>query len=357
MANFVDIKDVHVIAPNFKQRLSGVTSTIIQLVPMQNKLGTSIAVCGAGLPPHLPRIALTSLWRLWQKPTNGNLRVWHARRNIEMLPGIIMRDILRMKLKLVFTSAAQRHHTHYTKWLISKMDHVIATSQKSKSFLQVPASVVLHGIDLDHFHPSEQKSELKMRLGLDPDSHYIGCFGRVRHQKGTDLFVKSMIALLPKHRQWSAIISGRTTPEHQSFKDELQNQIDQAGLTNRIKFIGEVNDIKEYFQTLSLYIAPPRVEGFGLTPLEAAACGVPTIATDAGAFSEQIAETETGFVVNVDDLDALCAKADHLMSNPARTHDMGQAARQRVAQHFSLQQEASAINKIYPMVCDSVGQT
>jgi mannosyltransferase len=72
---FVDPPFVDVIAPNFKQRLSGVTSTIIQLIPFQRDAGLRIATLGPGLPDHLPRIRFRDLWQLWRRPVSGNMRV------------------------------------------------------------------------------------------------------------------------------------------------------------------------------------------------------------------------------------------------------------------------------------------
>ncbi len=68
------------------------------------------------------------------RPRRHRVRVWHARRNNEMLVGLLLRSMLRMPLKLVFTSAAQRRHTAYTRWLMRRMDAVIATSTRSGSF-------------------------------------------------------------------------------------------------------------------------------------------------------------------------------------------------------------------------------
>src|SRR5690606_36056809 len=136
------------------------------------------------------------------------VRVWHARRNPEMLAGLILRDVLRAPLKLVFTSASQRDHTRWTRMLIRRMDEVIATSRKTAAYLEVPATVVMHGIDLDRFHPAPDRAQAARALGLDPARLYAGCFGRVRRQKGTDLFVDAMIALLPRHPNWSAIVAG-----------------------------------------------------------------------------------------------------------------------------------------------------
>nr|AIA88604.1 CAZy families GT4 protein [uncultured Sinorhizobium sp.] len=83
-ATRVDMGAVEVIAPNFKQRLSGVTSTIIQLVPLQART-LGIATLGPGLPAGLPRLRFADLPALWRRPLGRPFRIWHARRNIEML--------------------------------------------------------------------------------------------------------------------------------------------------------------------------------------------------------------------------------------------------------------------------------
>ncbi|MGO7163786.1 glycosyltransferase family 1 protein, partial [Rhizobium johnstonii] len=211
-----DIRDVEIIAPNFKRRLSGVTSTIVQLIPCQIRLGIKIATLGPGLPEGLPKLKWPQLLGLWRPPARRRQRVWHARRNNEMAVGILLRHLMRMPLKLLFTSAAQRRHTAYTKWLIRRMDAVIATSDRSGSFLDVPHTVIQHGVDLALFHPPETAEDGIAATGL-PGRHLIGCFGRVRHQKGTDLFVRAMIELLPQHPDWTAIVSGRVTAEHTAF--------------------------------------------------------------------------------------------------------------------------------------------
>lgn len=103
-----------------------------------------------------------------------------------MLAGIFMRDVLRMKLRLIFTSAAQRDHKPFTKWLIRRMNAVIATSGRSGSFLEVPHQVIMHGVDLERFHPPVGDEDSFAASGL-PGKYAVGCFGRVRSSKGTDL--------------------------------------------------------------------------------------------------------------------------------------------------------------------------
>jgi mannosyltransferase len=341
-----DISDVEIIAPNLKRRLSGVTSTIVQLIPCQIRLGIRIAALGPGLPPQLPRLKWPQLSGLWRAPAGRRHRVWHARRNNEMAAGILMRQVLRMPLKLVFTSAAQRRHTSYTRWLIRQMDAVIATSSRSGSFLKVPHTVIQHGVDLELFHPPEGADDTIAATGL-PGRYLVGCFGRVRHQKGTDLFVQAMIALLPQHPDWTAVISGRVTPEHTAFADKLKADIAAAGLTDRIVFIGEVPDIKVWYRRLTLYVAPSRNEGFGLTPLEAMASKTAVVASDAGAYAEMIASGENGIIVPSGDGGALTAAIATYLADPALAAIQGEAALRHVRENFALEKEATAINRIY----------
>lgn len=346
----VDLRDVRVLAPNFKRRLSGVTSTIIQLVPVQNRLGQKIAVIGPGLPDSLPFVRFRDLWRLWQNGPEGKPRVWHARRNIEMLPAIIMRDILRMKLKIVFTSASQRKHTGWTKFLISRMDGVIATNSQTASYLEVQSTVIMHGIDTDRFSPPADKAEAKVARGLDPQRKYVGCFGRIRHQKGTDLFVDTMIRVLPDHPEWSAIVAGRATGPHVDFENSLKERVRAAGLADRILFVGEHTNINEWYRALDLFIAPQRWEGFGLTPLEAMSTGVPVIATDVGAFPELVREGETGTVIGRDNLDAMVEATKGFLSDPEMLQRRSAAARRTAVENFALEGEARSLGAIYARV-------
>lgn len=347
MPDYLDIADTLVIAPNFKKRLSGVTSTIVALVPKQREMGVKIAALAPnGLPDSVPRVRFRDLWKLWRRPTRGQIRVWHARRNTEMLPGIFMRDVFRMPLKLVFTSAAQRNHSGYTKWLIRRMDAVIATSRQAASYLDVAHTITMHGIDTERFFPPAGKSAAKAAIGLNPEKKHIGCFGRIRHQKGTDRFVEAMIAAMPANPAWIAVITGRVTAEHQGFADAMQAKIAAAGLTDRFLFSGEVDDVRPWYQALDLFAAPQRWEGFGLTPLEAMACGVPVIATPVGAFPDLVAHDVTGLVTANDD-SAYAAAVALLLADDQRRERMAASCRAHIERNFRLEREAGDINAIY----------
>ncbi len=335
--------DPRVIAPNLKRRLSGVTATIARLVPLQVQW-IDIAATGPGLPDDIPHIPLGRLPFLSRR----TLRVWHARRNTEMLLGLILRNIFRLKLKLLFTSASQRAHTGYTKWLIDKMDAVVATSRKTAGYLERDAQVIMHGINLQDFTPSEDKGELRARLGL-PGGLLLGCYGRIRHQKGTDAFVDAMIDLCGRFDDVSGIVMGRATEQHTGFLSELKDKVAKAGLSERILFMPEVtvDAIAQWYQVLDLFIAPQRWEGFGLTPLEAMACGVPVVATDVGAFSEIVTDTSLGRVVPPDDIPAMADAAAEMLNDRDSLARSGQAARAHVEQNLDINGEARTLVDLY----------
>lgn len=342
-----DPATLDVVAPNFKRRWSGVSSTVIRLVPLQAR-DIAIAATGPRLPDDVPRVSAGRLLTMSRSGPHG-ARVWHARRNIEMLAGLLLRGVLRKRLKLVFTSASQREHTRWSRWLISRMDRVVATSRKTARYLRVPHVVIHHGIDLTGFAPPEDRRAIRTKLGLSLEHTLVGCYGRIRDQKGTGLFVDAMIALLPERPECEALVMGATTASHRAFLEGLREKVKVAGLEPRIHFLPEVPgwEIAPWFQAIDLYVAPQRHEGFGLTPLESMACGTPVVATTAGAFEELVVHEGTGLIVPVNDAPALQAAIARALDNPEERQKWGAAGPAHVAAHFRLEDEAAALNAIY----------
>lgn len=343
----VDPGKLEVIAPNLKRRYSGVTSTVIRLVPIQAK-DIPIATTGPVLPEDVPQFPLSKLPLLSRSGPSGH-RIWHSRRNIEMLVGLILKYVFQKRFKFVFTSAAQRARSGYSRWLIRRMDAVIAASGKAATYLEGPSTVILHGVDANEFAPSSDRNALRTKLGLDEDALIVGCFGRIRNQKGTDIFVDAMIELLPKHPNAQGIIMGGVTRDQQGFVDGLKDKINAAGLTDRLRILPEDMGftIAPWFQASDIYVAPQRWEGFGLTPLEAMSCGVPVVATRVGAFEDLVVPGETGFLVPPDDVKELTEATDKIMSDADLRDKMAKASRKKVVDQHQIAHEAEAITDIY----------
>ena len=343
----IDLRQIDVIAPNFKRRHSGVTSTVLRLLPIQAQ---QIAITSAApdLPDDVPNVDPYRVITMSRSGPSG-ARVWHARRNVEMVAGLALKYLLGKRLKLLFTSAAQRRHTGFTRWLIRQMDKVIATSAKSASYLEVDAQVIRHGVNCELFQPVADRAALRAELGLPTDGLLVGCFGRIRPQKGNDLFAKAMIKACQANPDARALMMGRAVGEHEAFLQGLKDEVAEAGLSDRILFRDEVDieDVPRHFQALDLYVAPQRWEGFGLTPLEAMACGAPSVSTRVGAFEELIVPGETGTLCDIEDLDKITADIIDCLSDKDRLQQMSKASREHVETNFRLEGEAAAIIAVY----------
>lgn len=335
--------ELQLIVPNLHRRYSGVTATNRMVAP---KLAGMFHAAWLGWhrPDGIAAIGFFDLMRLWRRATP---LIWHARRNDEMIAGLLLRA-LGWPLKLLFTSAAQRHHTWLTRWLIRQMDAIIATSPLSASYLKRDATVVMHGVDADRYTPPADRAAAFAESGL-PGRYAIGCFGRVRAQKGSDVFVEAMCRLLPRYPDFSAVIVGAVVPEQQGFANDLRRRIEAAGLQSRIVITGElpIEDVVRWYQRLTIYAFTSRNEGFGLTLIEAMSSGAALAAARAGAAEFVVEDGITGQLVAPGDADALVAALEPLLRDPASAAAMGARARQRVVDKFSLDAEAAAIAAVY----------
>lgn len=339
-----ELDAIEVIVPNLTFRYSGVTATNRMIAPRIAAM-MKVAWLGRDRPDGIAQIHWSDLLRLRRRA--ATLRIWHARRNIEMIVGVLLHS-LGWPLALVFTSAGQRHHSGITRWLIARMDAVIATSELSASYLQRPATVIHHGIDPARYAPPADRAAAWRDSGL-PGRYGIGCFGRVRRQKGTDLFVTAMCRLLPRYPDFAAVVIGEVTSDQRSFEAELKAKVAAAGLSERIVFLGyrPVDELPLWYRRISIYAFTSRNEGFGLTLLEAMAAENGLVASRAGAAEIVVVDGDTGLLVPPGDGDALAAALETLMRDPDRVVRMGRRGRARVLADFSIDAEAARIAALY----------
>ena len=232
------------------------------------------------------------------------------------------------------------------------MDAVIATSEEAASFVPNVVSVIPHGVDLDRFFPSKDQKASWSKTGM-PGEYGIINVGRVRPEKGTDLFVEAMIAALPKLPGATAIIAGATKPKDLTFRKKLETRIKQTGLTERIRFLGEIpsQDLPDLLKGCKVLVALPRYEGYGLTPLEGMACGLPVVASKTGYFEEFLnaanEEKACGKIVQLEDYRTASKEILNLLSRQELLNKYSKNAMSQAKQNYSVLDEANAIKKVY----------
>jgi mannosyltransferase len=346
-----------VIITNLKKRYTGVSGTINALLPAQSK-SLKIGFVGADLPgARLARqqnpenFIHLSLWQAVllsrKRLPDGRRRIWHVRRDPEMLLAILLRDVLRLPIRIVFTSAAKRKHSWFPRWMIERMDAVIATTPEAASFVRYGA-IVPHGVDITRFTPPRDKLAAWSNSKL-PGKYGIGTFGRIRPEKGTDIFVDAMLQVLPDFPDFTAVIAGLCQPQFSTFKEALEQRIADKRLDKRILFIGEIpaDQMPDWYENVLITVASPRYEGYGLTVLEGMACGCAIVASDTGIFRKVVEESDSGQVVPVDDTPALADALRLLMQDPNQCVRLGKNGCHHLEMNYSSVSEAESIRNVF----------
>lgn len=346
VSNELTSDEIELIIGNSNSNFSGVTSTMLQVMSYQKEL-INLRIMGKHFLPD-PALAI-SFWqtaKMCRKPlSNGKWRIFHARRVDEMIQGVILKCLFRAKIKLVFSSAAQRKRSTSTVWLTRKMDAVVAVSNRSATFLCDPPDITNpHGVQANDYVPAKNKQQAWGALGYG-GKYGIGILGRVRKQKGVHLFVEACIQLFAKYPDYHAVVVGAISSSNQEFVEQLKSRAEQANLAHRITFTGELpfEQIPQIFSALSLVAALSDNEGFGLTVPEAMSSGAAVLATQAGAWEEIVRPGKDGYIVPVNDQQAVTEKMDMLLSNPEKLQTMGEAGRARVLEKYRVEDEASRL--------------
>lgn len=350
-----------VIVTNIKKRFTGVSGTVNALLPVQAR-SLNVAYLGSDMPgatiaaqQAAARFTRLNFWQALRlsctRLPDGRKRIWHVRRDPEMMLAILLRDVLRLPIALVFTSAAKHRHSWFPRWLIAKMDGVVSTTPEAASYVPNTTRVVPHGISLERFSPPDDKLNAWQRTGL-AGKYGIGVFGRVRPDKGSDIYVEAMLRLLPEFPDYTAVIAGLCQPQHEEFKQALVKKITAQGLSERIIFLGEIApaEVGAWYQNVLITVACPRYEPFGLTPLEGMACGCAVVASDTGAFKTIVEEGVTGHVVPTEEVEPLVVALRGVMQDSAKAAEMGRLGRERVEAMFSVEREAEGIAAVYAAV-------
>ena len=342
-----------VFVTNFNKNFTGVSATAAGVVAEQEK-HIDVRLVGVPLPncpTPLSKKEAISLCR--ERPDGLPFAIWHVRRNPEMRAALWARDFLKRPIKIVFTTDAQRRHSAYPRWLISKMDALIATTKEAGAYVDNVRAVLPHGVATERFIPSDDRAKAWKELEFGGD-YGVACVGRVRPEKGTDVFVDTMLQVLPKHPEMVALIIGKAAREHQAFQQKLQDKIAQAGLADRLLFVGEMDalQIPNAMAAISLLVALPRYEGFGMTPLEALSCGTPFVGSRTGYFQEFSNNEKCGSVVDIDDVNGAAKAVHEWLSDTNRLETAAHVARQFVVERHSIVQQVAGIHEVYQELWD-----
>jgi glycosyltransferase involved in cell wall biosynthesis len=183
---------------------------------------------------------------------------------------------------------------------------------------RIPIHIIPNPVKLQSEGPQRNKSDVRFLISL----------GRLAPQKGFDILIRSFAALAGRHPDWQLIIYG-DGPDR-TFLERLRSE---SGCAARIFLPGLTRDSAEALRQASLFVLPSRFEGYPNVLLEALAVGLPVVATACpGGTADILKNGLHGMLVTPDDVSALTAALDVMMSAPASSGSHSALARHAVAE-------------------------
>ena len=213
-------------------------------------------------------------------------------------------------------------------------------------------AVVPCGFSAAEFSPVN-KQEAREVIGVEKDCQLLLQLGRMVPRKGVDNVVSSMVYLKQLAPSSKLLIVGGETdsPDISSTPEiaRLQKLAGDLRVLDRVIFAGRKGRdlLKYYYSAADLFITTPWYEPFGITPLEAMACGTPVVGANVGGIKYSVADGKTGFLVPPRDPAALAAKVAFLLSNQDLLQRMSAQALARVNALFTWKKVANMLSSIY----------
>ena len=308
--------------------------------------------------PWLRPESLLMYWRLLSTAiTVGRSQQFDAvhcgRALPEGLVGWLVARLLRLPLTIYchgeeLTTWTQPMKFRFMLFSYRRADIIIANSHWTRDELiriGVPARpirLIFPGVDTQRYRPGLATDDLRASIGLGSNQPLLLSVGRLTRRKGFDQLLKSMPALLAAGHDLHYALIGIGDD-----RNYLQKLSEQLGVSERVHFLGHVpeDDLPRWYNLATLFAMPNReidgdTEGFGLVFLEAAACGCPAIAGDAGGTGDALEDGVTGLRVNGADQATVYAAIANILDHPALATRMAQAGRQRARSEFDWQRVA-----------------
>ena len=196
--------------------------------------------------------------------------------------------------------------------------------------------VVPLGTDPAHFTPGGDGRAIRERHGLD-DGRWMLTVANLTPHKGIDTGIRVLAELGSRHPELRYAIVGSGEQG-----DDLRRLATELGVGERVRFLTGVPDadLPGIYNASAVYLGasrlePRSVEGFGISLIEASACGVPVVAGRSGGIPDTIMEGETGLLVDPTDHAEVASAVDSVLSDPTLAHALGARGRRAVETHFN----------------------
>jgi N-acetyl-alpha-D-glucosaminyl L-malate synthase BshA len=301
-----------------------------------------------------PPVTFSLASKICEVAEENDIQLWHAHYAIpHAAAAIIARDMLspEKRFKLVTTLhgtditlvGIDPSFFRLTKHTMEVSDAVTAvsewlTQETIRDFaLTKPIRTIYNFVKMERF---SQHDPARCRLA-EPGEKIIMHISNFRPVKRVTDVVRAFKKI--SDRIPSRLVMVGEGPERMSAVGVAK----QLGVSDKIKYLGNIDNIDTLIPCADLIFQPSEHESFGLVPLEAMACGVPVLATASGGICEVVKHGVTGFLCEVGDTEAMVEYAIKILSDPAFAKEMGRKGRERVQEMFTEEKIVAQYEALY----------
>lgn len=247
--------------------------------------------------------------------------------------------------------------------LVAEADRIIAEAPQDEEDLirlynadPMNITMIPCGFDPAELAPIS-KTLARISLGLPPDERVVLHLGRLVPRKGTETVIRAFGRLLHRHHISARLLivgGDHDDPDPDATPEiaRLQQIAREEHITDQVTFVGRRGRevLKYYYSAADIFVTTPWYEPFGITPLEAMACGTPVIGSNVGGIKFTVRDGETGYLVAPKDPDGLAEKIAYLYANPKLLGVFSRQAIQRVNDLFTWNKVVKGLKALYEQV-------
>jgi len=279
------------------------------------------------------------------------VHTWHTRDHVLALRAVGHAE--RPAVIRSYRRAERIAHTPWNYWLFGPRTAGLlcvspGTARRNASLRRGrPLCGSFGAVDLERFQPAAalaERERVRASLGLAPEHRVLGIVARVQQKRRFDLLLEAARRLFQRDAAARLLVVGRGTRRRELAEVPAQRK----GIADRVVFAGyRRGDYAAVLGAMDLFtFLVPGSDGTCRALLEAAACGIPAVATRRGALAEIVEDGVTGLLVDEEPA-ALAAAWGELLEDPGRRARLGAAARCRAERCFTPDRLAAAVAALY----------
>jgi glycosyltransferase involved in cell wall biosynthesis len=259
-----------------------------------------------------------------------------------------LRDIL--KLSRAAINDLNRNHA------------LLAVSEATRTFhiaqgLDADRTRVLYnGVDCDQFQPRDATGRLKRELGLDEQAFLVGTIGQIGLRKAQDVLAEAAVLVGPHQPNVHFLLIGERNSakaESIAFEQNIARRFQEAGLSDRLHPLGYRDDMPSLLNELDLLVHPAKQEPLGRVLLEAAASGLPIVATNVGGTPEILEDGVSARLVPPGNSDALADAMRELSADASQRIRLADEARHTIRERFGIDQAAQRLCAVWHKIANA----